>query len=83
MIVLHYSLLGMIAEIVFKYSKRNFVQWPDMSHFTDEMTAECLLLAVTGVKHSLDNWAGGSFLCVVSEADTYKSMQNTISDRRI
>jgi len=54
-----------------------------MYHITDEVTAECLLLATTGVKYSLDNWAGGSFLHVVFEADTYRSMENTILDTRI
>jgi len=49
-----------------------------MSHFTDKVTAECLLLATTAAKHSLDNWAGGSFLRVVFEADKYNSMQNTV-----
>jgi hypothetical protein len=54
-----------------------------MSHFTDEVTAECLLLATTALKHSSDNWAGGSFLRVVFEADTYKGMQNSVLDTRI
>jgi hypothetical protein len=54
-----------------------------MYHFTDEVTVGWLLLATTAVKHSLDNWAGGSFLRVVFEADTYQSIQNTVLDTRI
>jgi len=80
---LHRSLSGMTAKIFFENSKRIFTRRPYMSHFTDEVTAECLLLATTAVKHFLDNWAGGSFLGVVFKAVTYKSMQNTILDTRI
>jgi hypothetical protein len=80
---LHRSLSGVMAKTFFENSKRNFTRRPYTSHFTDEVTAECLLLATTAVKHSLDNWAGGSFLRVVFEADTYKSMQNTVLDTRI
>jgi len=79
---LHRSLSGMMAKTVFENSTRNFMRRPYTSHFTDEVTAECLLLATTAVKHSLDNWAGGSFLRVVFEADTYKSMQITVLDTR-
>jgi len=59
------------------------MQRPYTSHFTDEVTAECLLLATTAVKHSLDNWAGGSVTRMVLEADTHTSMQNTVLDTRI
>jgi len=54
-----------------------------MSQFTDEVTPECLLLAATAVKYSLDNWAGGSFLHVVFEADTSKGMHYSVLDTRI
>ena len=54
-----------------------------MYHSTDEVTAECLLHATPAVKHSLNNWAGGSFLRVVFDVDTYKCMQNTVLDSRI
>jgi len=81
--LLHRSLSGMMAETFFKNSKCNFTWRPYTSHFTNDVTAECLLLGTTAVKHSLDNWAGGSFLYVVFEADTYKSVQNTVSDTRI
>jgi hypothetical protein len=80
---LHRSLSGVMATTFFENSKRNFTPRPYTSHFTDEVTAECLLLATTVVKHSLDNWAGGSFLHVVFEVDTFKSMQNTVLDTRI
>ena len=63
-------LLGLMAKTVFENSIHNFTQWPYVSHFTDEVTAECLSPATTAVKHSLDNWAGGSFHHVVFEVDT-------------
>jgi hypothetical protein len=80
---LHHSLSGVMAKTFFENSKRNFTRQSYSSHFTDEVTPECLLLAATAVKHSLDNWAGGSFLRVVFEADTYKGMQNSVLDTRI
>jgi len=80
---LHCPLSGVMAKTFFENSKRNFTRQPYTSHFTDEVTAQCLLLATTAVKHSLDNWAGGSFLRGVFEVDTYKSMQNTIVDTHI
>jgi len=67
---LHHSLLGVMAKTLLKNSKHNFTRLPYMSHFTDEVTADSLSLATTAVKHSLDNWAGGSFLHVVFEEDT-------------
>jgi len=72
-----------MAKTFFENSKRNFSRQPYTSHFTDEITAECLLVATTAVKRLLDNWAGGSFLRVLFEADTYKSMQNTVLDTHI
>jgi hypothetical protein len=81
--VLHCSLLGVMAKTVFENSKCNVTQLPYPFHFTGEVTAECLLLATTAVKPSLNNWAGGSFLHVVFKADTYKSMLNTILDTHI
>jgi hypothetical protein len=72
-----------MAKIFFEKSKCNFMPGPYMSHFTDEVRAECVLLATTAVQDSLDNWAGGSFLLVVFKADTYRSMQNTVLDTRI
>jgi len=80
---LHFSISGVMAKIILENSRRNFTRWPYTSQFTDEVTAECLLPATTAVEYSLDNWAGGSFLRVVFEADTYKSMQNTILDAHI
>ena len=80
---LHRSLSGVMAKTFFENSKRNFTRWPNTSYFTDEVTAEYLLLATTAVKHSLDNWAGGSFLRVVFEADTYKGMQNSVLNTHI
>jgi hypothetical protein len=80
---LHRSLSGVMSKTFFEHSKRNFTGRPYTSHFTDEVTADCLLLATTAVKHSLDNWAGGSVLRMVFEADTYKSMQNNVLDTRI
>jgi hypothetical protein len=80
---LHRSLSGVMAKTFFEYSMRNFTQQPFMSHFSDKVTPECLLLAATGVKHSLGNCAGGSFLRVVFEADTYKGMQNSVLDIHI
>jgi len=56
---------------------------PYTSHFTDQVTPECLLVAATVVKHSLDNWAGGSLLHVVFEADKCNGMQISIADIRI
>jgi len=80
---LHRSLSGVMATTFFEISKRILTGPTYTSNFTDEVTSQCLLLATTAVKHSLDNWAGGSFLHVVFEADKYKSMQNTILDTRI
>jgi len=60
----------MMAKTFFENSKRKFTRRPYTFHLTDEVTAECLLPATTAVKHSLDNWAGGSFLRVVFEAET-------------
>jgi hypothetical protein len=80
---LHHVLSGGIAKTFFENSMRNFMGWPDTSHFTDKVTAECLLLATTAVKYSLNNRAGGSFRQVVFEADTNISMQNTVSVARI
>jgi hypothetical protein len=80
---LHRSQSGVMAKTFFENSKRNVMLRPYTSHFTDEVTPECLLLAATAVKHSLVNWAGGSFHRVVLEADTYKGMQNSVLDTRI
>jgi hypothetical protein len=80
---LHRSLSGVMAKTFFENPKRDFPRRPYTSHFTDEVTPECLLLAATAVKHSLDNWAGGSFLRMVFEAVTYKGMQNSVLDTRI
>jgi len=79
----HRSQSGVMAKTVFKNSKRNSSRWPYTSHFTDEVTPECLFLAATAVKHSLDNWAGGSFLCVTFEVYTYKGMENSILNTQI
>jgi hypothetical protein len=79
----HRSLSGVIAKTFFKNSTHNFTRRPYTSYFTDEVTAECLLLAMTAVKHSLENCAGGSFLRVVFQANTYKSMQNTVLNTRM
>ena len=80
---LHRSLLGMMGKSMFENSKGNFTRQPDTSHSTDEVTPECLLLAATTVKHSLDNWAGGSVFCLTFEADIYKGMQSTVLDTDI
>jgi hypothetical protein len=80
---LYRSLSGVMSKTLFEHSKRNFTRWPYTSHFTDEVTADCLLLATTAVKHSLDSWAGGSVLRMVFEADTCRSMQNNVLDTRI
>jgi len=45
-----------------------------------EVTAVCMWLFTTAVQHSLDIWAGGNFLSVVLEVNTYKSMKNTVLD---
>jgi len=79
----HHSVSGVMAKRFLQNSKCNFTRRPYTSHFTDEVTAECLLLATTAVNHSLDNWAGGSFLIVGFEAHTYKSMRNTVLDTHI
>jgi len=47
-----------MAKTFFENSKRNFSRQPYTSHFTDEITAEYLLVATTAVKRLLDNWAG-------------------------
>jgi len=80
---LHHSLSGVMVKPFFKIIKLTFPRRPYTSHFTAEVTAECLLLATTAVKDSFDNWAGGSSLRVVFEVDTDQSLQNTILDTRI
>jgi len=67
-----------MAKTFFDNSMSNFTRWLYTSHFTDEVTAECLLLTITVVKDSLDNWAGGSSLRMVLEADIYRRMQNPV-----
>jgi len=60
---LHHSLVsGMMAETFFENSNCNFTRQPYMSHFTVAVTPQCLLLAATAVKRSLDNWSGGTHL---------------------
>jgi len=76
-------LLGVMAKTLLENSKRNFTRQQYTSHCTDELTRECLLLAATAVKHSMDNCAVSSFLRVIFKADTYKSMQNSVSDTHI
>jgi hypothetical protein len=67
----HCSLSGVMVKTFFENSTRNFTWEPYTFHFTDKVTAVCLLLATTAVKHSLNNWAGGIFLRMVFEAHTY------------
>jgi len=83
MMFLHRSQWGMLATTLFENSMHIFTRRPYTSHFTDEVTAECSLLAPTVVKHSLDIWAGGRVLHMVFEPDIYKIMQNTILDTHI
>jgi hypothetical protein len=49
---LNRMVLGVMAKTFFENSKRNFTQQPYTSHFTDEVTPECLLPAATAVNHS-------------------------------
>jgi len=65
-------------SVMVKTSTENFnhivIEPPSSSHFIEEMTAECLLLAPTAVQHSLNYWAGGRFVYMIFEVNTYKSI---------
>jgi len=71
---LHRSLLGVMAKTFFENSPHNFTRRVYRFHFTNEVTAECSILATTAVKHFLDNWVGGGFFRVVFEVNTYNCM---------
>jgi hypothetical protein len=69
-----------LAKTIIENSKHNLTPQPYMSHFADKVTPEYLLHVKSAMKHSLDNWAGGRFLCMTIEGDTYKGMQNSVLD---
>jgi len=61
----------------------NYMQRPFISHFTNEMAPQWLVLAAMAVKHLLDHWAGVGFLHMTFDADTHPSMQNSVMETHI